>query len=188
MRKHRLHRLKRINTDYDIRHTTSDMRDTRYEDGFSLIEVLIAIVLVGLAIASLVTANSAFTKANGAGAELSTAEFLIVQIRELSTLLPVIDPETGVFTFGPEAAETLLADYDDLDDFDGASFSPPIDADRNPLNDLAAFSQQVTVENVDASDFEQVVSDHGSYFVRVTVRVFLNSRQISSARWLRARY
>ena len=76
MRKHRSHRLKRINTDYDI-------RDTRYEGGFSLIEVLIAILLVGLAIASLVTANSAFTKANSAGTELSTAEFLIEQIREL---------------------------------------------------------------------------------------------------------
>ncbi len=161
------------------------MRDTRYEDGFSLIEVLIAILLVGLAIASLVTANSAFTKANGAGVELSTAEFLIEQIRELSILLPVIDPDGGS-TFGPE--ETLLDDYDDLDDFDGASFSPPIGADRKPLNDLAAFSQQITVENVNASDFEQIVIDHGSYFVRVTVKVFLNSREISSARWLRARY
>ena len=163
------------------------MRDTRYEDGFSLIEVLIAIILVGLAIASLVTANSAFTKANGAGVELSTAEFLIEQIRELSILLPVIDPNTGVSTFGPEAGETL-ADYDDLDDFDGASFSPPIGADRNVLNDLASFSQQITVENVSASDFEQVVGDHASYFVRVTVTVFLNTRQISSARWLRALY
>ena len=180
MRKHRLHISKVINTDYE-------MRDTRYEDGFSLIEVLIAILLVGLAIASLVTANSAFTKANGAGVELSTAEFLIEQIRELSILLPVIDPELGVSTFGPEATETL-ADYDDLDDFDGASFSPPISADRNVLNDLAVYSQQITVENVDASDFEQVVSDHGSYFVRVTVTVFLNSREISSVRWLRALY
>ncbi len=180
MRKHRLHRLKRINTDYDVRHTI-------YKDGFSLIEVLIAILLVGLAIASLVTANSAFTKANGAGIELSTAEFLIEQIRELSTMLPVIDPEFGVFTFGPEGAETL-ADYDDLDDFDGVIFSPPISADRNVLNDLAAYSQQITVENVNASDFEQVVSNHSSFFVRVSVKVFLNSREISSARWLRARY
>ena len=165
------------------------MQDTRDEDGFSLIEVLIAIVLVGLAIASLVAANSAFTKANGAGAELSTAEFLIEQIRELSVLLPVIDPETGDDTFGPEGTETL-ADYDDLDDFDGESFSPPIGADRNPLNDLAAFSQQVTVEKVSDGNFEQVVPDNdpNSHFVRVTVRVFLNSRQISSARWLRARY
>jgi len=159
MGKHRLRRSKRINTDYE-------MRDTRYADGFSLIEVLIAILLVGLAIASLVTANSAFTKANGAGVELSTAEFLIEQIRE----------------------RTVLVDYADLYAFDDESFCPPQNANGDVLNDLASFSQRITVENVDASDFEQVVSDHNSNFVRITVKVFLNSRQISSARWLRARY
>jgi len=153
--------------------------------GFSLIEVLIAILLVGLAIASLLVANSSFTKANAAGTDLSTAEFLIEQIRELTVLLPVIDPQTGPSTFGPEAGETL-ANYDDLDDFDGASFSPPINANREVLNDFAAFSQQITVENVNAANFEQVVGDHGSVFVRVTVKVFLNSKEISSASWLRA--
>lgn len=163
------------------------MRGAKYHSGFSMIEVLIAILLVGLAIASLVAANGAFTKANGAGTDLSTAEFLIEQIRELTTLLPVIDPESGVSVFGPEGTETL-AGYDDVDDFDGASFSPPINADRTPLNDVAAFSQQVTVENVNASDFEQVVGDHTSSFVRVTVKVFLNSKQISSTSWLRAQY
>ncbi|MCH8120352.1 MAG: prepilin-type N-terminal cleavage/methylation domain-containing protein [Planctomycetes bacterium] len=161
MRKHRLRRSKRINTDYE-------MRGTRYEDGFSLIEVLIAILLVGLAIASLVTASSAFTKANGAGVELTTAEFLIVQVRE----------------------RTVLVDYADLYAFDDESFSPPQNANGDVLNDLAAFSQQITVENVSDSDFEQVVPDYdpNSHFVRITVKVFLNLREISSARWLRARY
>jgi len=153
--------------------------------GFSLIEVLIAIMLVGLAIASLVAANSSFTKANSAGTELSTAEFLVEQIRELTTLLPVIDPNTGESTFGPE--EATLAEYDDLDDFDDAAFSPPISADRETLNGFIAFTQQITVENVSAGDFEQVVTDHSSFFVRVTVKVLLNSREISSASWIRAR-
>jgi len=52
------------------------------KQAFTLIEVLIAIILVGLAIASLLGANLAFTRANGSGAQLSTAEFLIEQIRE----------------------------------------------------------------------------------------------------------
>jgi len=142
------------------------MRDAGYKNGFSLIEVLIAIMLVGLAIVSLVTANSAFTKANGAGIELSTAEFLIEQIRE----------------------RTVLVDYADLYAFDDESFCPPQNANGDVLDELAAFSQQITVENVSASDFEQVEIDHSSDFVRVSVKVFLNSREISSARWLRARY
>ena len=163
------------------------MRNTKYKSGFSLIEVLIAVLLVGLAIASLVAANGAFTKANGAGTDLSTAEFIIGQIRELTMLLPVIDPETELSTFGPETGETL-AGYDDLDDFNGATFSPPISAERIPLNELSAFYQQITVENVNASNFEDVVANHSSSFVRVTVSVYLNSRKISSANWLRARY
>ena len=163
------------------------MHDKKYQGGFSLIEVLIAIVLVGLAVASLVAANSALTMANGAGADLSTAEFLIGQIRGLTALLSVVDPETEVSTFGPEAAETL-AGYDDLDDFDSAVFSPPISSDRSLLNDFAAFSQQVTVENVSDTDFSLVVDDHTSSFVRITVRVLLNSREISSAGWIRAQY
>jgi prepilin-type N-terminal cleavage/methylation domain-containing protein len=163
------------------------MRDTKYESGFSLIEVLIAILLIGLAIASLVVANSAFTKANGTGTDLSTAEFLIEQIRELTVLLPVIDPQTEDTTFGPETGETLTG-YDDLDDFNGATFSPPISAERVLLNEFSAFYQQITVENVSASNFEQVVANHSSNFVRVTVSVYLNSRKISSANWLRAQY
>jgi type II secretory pathway pseudopilin PulG len=157
----------------------------QFNSGFSLVEVLIAVILVSLAIASLIAANGSFTRANSAGTELSTAEFLVEQIRELTTLLPVIDPNTGDSTFGPE--EASLADYDDLDDFDGTSFSPPISADREVLSDFAAFSQQITVENVSAANFEQVVSNHSSFFVRVTAKVFLNSRAISSVSWIRAR-
>jgi type II secretory pathway pseudopilin PulG len=154
--------------------------------GFSLIEVLIATLLVGLAIVSLLAANSAFTKANGAGTDLSTAEFLIEQIRELTALLSVVDPQSGTATFGPE--EAGLAGYDDLDDFNGADFSPPISANKTVLNAFAGFSQQITVENVSSSNFEQVVAHHSSPFVRITVKVFLNSREISSASWIRARY
>lgn len=145
-----------------------DIRYTIYEDGFSLIEALIAVILVGLAITALVVANGSFTIANSAGTDLSTAEFLIEQIRELTTLLP----------------------YDDLDNFVGAdgveSFCPPIDANRTPL-DFPAFSQHVTVENVNPTNFEQVVG-YDSNFIRVTVKVFLNAKEISSARWIRARY
>ncbi len=158
----------------------------RYERAFTIIEVLIAIILVGLAVVSLVVANGSFTKANGAAADLSTAEFLVEQFRELTAMLPVVDPQTGLSTFGPE--EAALVDYDDLDDFAGASFSPPINANRQPLNDFAAFTQQISIQNVSPSNFEQVVAHHSSSFVRVTVKVFLNSKEISSTAWIRARY
>ncbi|MEE9369986.1 MAG: type II secretion system protein [Sedimentisphaerales bacterium] len=145
------------------------MRDMRYKSGFTLVEVLIATILVGLAIASLIGANISLTRANGVGANLSTAEFLIEQIRE----------------------RAIAADYDDLytlEHFDGVSFSPPINADGNDLNNFAAFTEQITVENVDGANFENTVADHSSNFVRVTVRIFLNSKEINSTSWIRALY
>lgn len=155
-------------------------------NGFSLIEALFAVLLVGLAIAALVGANVAFTRANGVGVNISTAEFLLEQIKELTMTVAVVDPESGKATFGAEEGSVGL--YDDLDDFDGASFSPPIGIDRISLVDFGAFTQQVTVQNVSASNFELVVDDHSSDFVRVSVKVLFNSTEISSSSWIRARY
>jgi type II secretory pathway pseudopilin PulG len=142
------------------------MQTKTQKNAFTLIEVLFAVLLVGFAIAALLTANSAFTIANGAGADLSTAEFLIEQIREL----------------------TAMMSYNSLPTLDEQSYSPPIDADGQILNNFVEWSQRIIVENVSISNFEQVVPDGSSDFVRIKVRVFLNSKQISSACWIRAGY
>jgi prepilin-type N-terminal cleavage/methylation domain-containing protein len=159
--------------------------------GFSLVEVLIATVLVGLALAALVAANSSFTMANDAGSDLSTAEFLIEQIREMTTMFQVAEPNTATenwIVLGPEAGETLST-YDDLDDFDGSSFCPPINANRVPLTTYAHFSQQIKVEKLNPSDFTEVWADNTtSNFVRVTVTVSLNGQPIASTNWVRAKY
>jgi prepilin-type N-terminal cleavage/methylation domain-containing protein len=159
---------------------------SKCQHGFSMIEVLMSTILVGLSIAALVAASNSFTMANGAGADLSTAEFLIEQIRELTATLAVIDPQSGTAVFGPE--ETGVANYDDVDDFNGATYSPPIGFNRTVLSDLAGFSQHIVVQNVSQANFNTVVANHSSNFVRVTVTVSLNNRQISSASWIRARY
>lgn len=158
--------------------------------GFSLVEILISVILVGLSIVALVAANNSFTMANSAGADLSTAEFLVEQIRELTTMLPVADPNITTWTMlGPELDEVSVNAYDDVDDFDGATFSPPINAGRTPLGDFAVFTQQVTVEKVNPSDFDQAWGDAAvSSFVRVTVTVSRNGGQISSASWIRAQF
>jgi prepilin-type N-terminal cleavage/methylation domain-containing protein len=163
------------------------MQKAKYNNGFTLIEVLFGIILVGISIACLVATNITSTRANNIGMNLSTAEFLLEQIRELTTLLPVIDPNTGDDIFGPESGE-ILSDYDDIDDFDGINICPPISANREVLDDFAAFTQQVTVENVTAVNFEQVIPDHSSDFVRVTVEVLFNSEPICSVNWIRTRY
>jgi len=139
------------------------------KQAFTLIEVLIAIILVGLAIASLLGANLAFTRANGSGAQLSTAEFLIEQIKERTTLvsyagLPAFDDKTYSYPNGP------------------------IGSNGEVLNDFANYSQQITVQNVSNVNFQTVVSDGSSNFVRITVKIFLSGKEIGSTCWLRASY
>ena len=161
------------------------MRAPRRLTGFSLVEILISIMLVGLSITALVVASNSFTMANGAGADLSTAEFLIEQIRELTTMIPAADPDDPTH-FGQE---TSGVSYNDVDDFDEATFSPPISADQTVLNDFAAFSQQVIVQKLKPSNLDAVVADSiDSPFLRVTVTVIQNNKEISSASWIRAKY
>ncbi len=163
-------------------------RDNRFgaKGGFTLLEALLAMVLIGISLTSIVASMGAYTQVTGVGLNLSTAEFLIEEIRELTAALPAVDPTPGT-TFGPETGESTVADYDDLDDFDGQTLSPPVDVSGVALAAFPAFSQQIVVENVSASDFENVVSDHSSDFVRVTVSILLNGNQVSSASWIRAR-
>jgi type II secretory pathway pseudopilin PulG len=130
--------------------------------GFTLIEAMIATLLVGIAVLSLMASSQAFTSVNSAGINLSTAEFLIEEVRE----------------------RTVPIEFDNLAAFAG-TYSPPEDVEGNQLTDFAAFSQQVTVQNVSPSDF--TTPDAGSDFARVTVDILFNSGQITSASWIRAR-
>ncbi|MFA5422884.1 MAG: type II secretion system protein [Phycisphaerae bacterium] len=134
--------------------------------GFTLLECLIAIVLVGIAVAALVAANGSFTRVNAQASELSTAEYLIEQIRERSDLFS----------------------YEDVYSFDDAAFNPPITADGQVLNDFGAYTQRVTVENINPSNFELVVVDHSTNYVRVSVTILLNGKKVTTSRWIRARY
>jgi len=134
------------------------------KNGFTLIEILIAVLLIGLSVVALVASNISFTQANGFGADLSTAEFLVQQIRE----------------------STAMVKYSDLFSLDGSSYNPPKGTNGEDLNDFSEFTQHITVENVDDSDFENVVADYSSNFVKVTVSVQLNSDEISSSSWIRS--
>ena len=137
------------------------------DSGFSLIEVLIAVVLIGMAITALLGANGAFTMVNAAGADLTTSEFLIEQIHEL----------------------TAMASAEDLFALNGLSpINPPIDAGRNEIADLAAFSQVVTAAYADANDFEPSGGAQATQFVKVTVSITRNGRTLNSASWIRANY
>lgn len=130
--------------------------------GFTLIEAMIATLLLAVAIIALMVSNQAFTQVNSAGIDLSTAEFLIEEVRE----------------------RTASVKFDDLDTFVG-TYSPPEDIEGDALTAFADFTQQVAVQNVSASDF--TVPEANSDFARVTVTILRNGTAISSADWIRVK-
>ena len=142
------------------------MRLGNHKNGFTLIEVLIAVIFVGLAIAALMAGNGVFTQANAIASEMSTAEFLTEQVRERLTLLHF---------------ENLLA-------YNNITYNPPQDAKGAPLPAFAAYSQKITIEYVENNNFTQVdtTPDSTNRFIRVTVKINLGTKELSSTSWVRA--
>lgn len=158
--------------------------------GFTLLESMMAIVIIALGVLAFVDAQSAFTRSNTWSSQAATGMLLANEIREATRRLPRHDPVTGltlsgsVLTgWGREAGEVTFDDIDDLDDLDGLSFGsggvfagpvdafgeivPAIDADGSTVLDedgqpvpLAGWRQNVTVEKLDPYNFTQVRADN----------------------------
>jgi hypothetical protein len=140
------------------------MKTNKMKSGFTLVEALFAAMLLGLVIAALAAASGAFTMANGYGVDLSTSEFLIEEMRELTA---------------NETFADLLANYD------GQTFNPPKDLSNSDMTDFSEFSQQVDIDYVQADNLDQdsaVATD----FVRVTVTITKSGTPVCSTSWIRA--
>lgn len=125
--------------------------------GFTLIEAALATMIVGTGVLSIVAAQQAYHIKNEWAQRTGTAMLLANELRELTLTLPMHDPLTGVRGMGPEANEADVVAYDDLDDFaglvnggmgTGLTFAPPINALRQPVDDLDGWSQRIEVYNV----------------------------------------
>jgi prepilin-type N-terminal cleavage/methylation domain-containing protein len=151
--------------------------------GFSLIETMLAMIIISVGIIAFVDAQSAFYTSNNWSSQSATGMFLANEIREMTRKLPRHDPVTGLTLvsgaavgWGRESGETTPADIDDIDDLDGAKFSNsggtfvgPVDATRTIIPEidlsggvpdasiaLKGWTQSITVEKVDPYNFSQV--------------------------------
>lgn len=112
--------------------------------GFTLIEAALATIIIGVGVVSMMQLLGSLTQGNSAAGELTTAMYLADNIQETMAHLSFDDPIYGASHFGPEPGETL-ATCNDVDDFDGSSFNPPIDAMRQAIPALSQYTQTVSV-------------------------------------------
>jgi len=130
----------------------------RSRAGFTLIEAALTTVIIGTGVLAILAAQQAYHRKNDWAARTGTAMLLANELRELTMTLPFHDPISGDVNFGPEAAEDVVAKFNDLDDFAGTvnasgygagtTFSPPINALALPVANMPGWSQFIEVENV----------------------------------------
>ncbi len=131
--------------------------------GFTLLESLFAVMLIGLVIAAIAASSGAFTMANAFGVDLSTAEFLIEEIRELTANTPFAD------------LMTLVGDHTWPND----NVTPAPTAAE--IQAFSVYTQQVGIEYC-GSEFGADNND----FARLTVTILKNGQPVSDANWIRA--
>ena len=162
----------------------------RARRGFTLIEAAMTTVIIGVGCVAMLELLGAGTLANNEGSELTTAMNLAGNVRECMTGVAYTDP-TNPTHWGSESGETT-ATYNDIDDFDGKTFSPPIDARRQSLGtNYAAWSQSVKVETIKPDNLT-VTTSHLNLTpdlrptCRCTVTVSRNGRTVYTQSWIAA--
>ncbi len=136
-----------------VRHSAHRAARTLARRGFTILETMMALVIIGVGVLAFVDAQAAFTASNNWSSRAATGMLLANEVRELTRRLPRHDPVTGLSLsgsggaavlvgWGREGGEVAIADLDDLDDFDGitfgdlGTFAGPIDAFGNIVPDL----------------------------------------------------
>jgi prepilin-type N-terminal cleavage/methylation domain-containing protein len=137
----------------------------RQSKGFTLIEAMFAVMLIGLVIAAIAVSSGASTMVNGVSIDLSTAEFLIEELREMTTTMT----------------------FDALDTYTETNINPPIDINGDAMAEFSDFTQLVDIVHVLANDLQTVDGSDTSDFLRITITITKNNSPISSASWIRAR-
>ncbi len=161
----------------------------RVRRGFTLPEVALATVIIGMGVVGVMQLTVTCTQTNAAANHQTVALFLANNIQEMLADLPFDDPAgTG---FGTE--ELDVSQFDDIDDFNGldTTGAAPLDSSRNAISGMDQYAQAVTVTQVNPMNLSSTQS--GSEVRRVTVRILFRERPgmpqtvVYQTSWLRTR-
>ena len=156
-------------------------------DGFTLIEVAVATVIVGIGMAALMVSVGSSTRVNEAGGKLAQATVLAQEIREWTLALPFSDPDAqdAHNPPGPDGVDPQVS-VDDLDDLMGVTFKPPRVGMGIAISSLPDWSQTISMSWRDPNDVA-VLAPHGpgtTDVVYVHVDVLYRNVPVYGTNWL----
>lgn len=141
--------------------------------GFSLVEAVVSVVLVGVMFAGVVQTVGAgrmmHYKTGGQRRGAVLARQLLAEILQQS----YEDPDVPTVALGPDAGDfgSARTGFDDVDDYEGWSKSPPRDRYGGGKSYLADWSREVSVNWVDPADLGQTsVTETKAKRIIVTVK------------------
>ncbi len=136
-------------------------RTRRRSGGFTLMEAVFSIMIVGLGVVALMQVFASGTKVNDFGNKLSTAVFLAGELRSM----------------------TDDVDFMDLPDYDASTYAG-VDSNGLALEGMQDYQQSITVEEVNPVDM--TVSAGGMDMYRLTATVTYKGHLLSESSWLRS--
>jgi type II secretory pathway pseudopilin PulG len=137
----------------------------------SLIEVVASTMIVGMLTVAALNALGAATRSAESLGNRSVAMGLADELMS-EILQSAYSEPSGSTSFGPDGTESTgpRSAFDDVDDYDGWSQSPPQYRDGTTMPDRADWRHRVQVLRVDPSDPAQTSgTEQGAKRIRVTV-------------------
>jgi len=149
--------------------------------GFSYVEAVISVVILGTAVTAGLSMFGSYAHGVAFTFESAIARGLAAELISEITAREYQDPGASP-VFGPDSGEIARADFDDVDDYDGWSESPPAVADGTPLDgpNFVGFSREVVVSSVDDNTMTTDVTDGASNSKRIVVTVSRNGKPYTS--------
>ena len=156
------------------------MRPTRRKSAMSMVEALVSILIVGVLMTAVLDTVGAGKLGQYKSGDRRVGH-LLAQSLMSEILLQHYEEPVDLSSFGPESPETAgsRADYDDIDDYDKWSASPPQNKDGTEIADRTGWSRTVVVEYADPSDAAQKAG-FDSGIKRITVTVTHNDVVVAS--------
>src|SRR6478609_5829463 len=139
--------------------------------GLTLIEVVASTMIVSLMAVAALNALAAATKSSNSIGNRAVAAGLADDLMSEIMMQPYSDPD-GSPVFGHESGEAtnIRSAFDDVDDYDGWSASPPQYRDGTAIPDRADWRQRVSVTYVTPTNPTQTsATDQGAKRIHVTI-------------------
>jgi len=136
---------------------------------FTLIESVVAIAIVGVMISAALAAIGAAAGAQKIGIKKRQAVQLANDLLAEIAQYPYADPDANLFGLELNEVGAQRAAFDDVDDYNNYSESPPKSRDGTALSGFTGWTREVTVQYCNNIDLSTVGTDQGLKKIRVLV-------------------